>query len=196
MGQAVAFFRDPFCKGPKPKSGTVLRVSRMSGEETRGTAVADGHFVESCSCPTALKLSPNGTDAHSDGRRDCVPAGANASPSIGEQGRVSVRMLQVWKLGSNAATASFDRSGRVLSRRSLKANTFWRSRPKPLRVQCASRFKGMVLRRWGAHGSSSVSRPVPPGGSEYPVPICRSTGLMLRLSGAEFRSRAPKPCAT
>ena len=35
--QAVAFFRDPFWKGPKPKSGTVLRVSPMGGKGTRVT---------------------------------------------------------------------------------------------------------------------------------------------------------------
>jgi len=35
--QVFALFRDPFWKGPKPKSGTVLRVGPMGGGDTRVT---------------------------------------------------------------------------------------------------------------------------------------------------------------
>jgi hypothetical protein len=31
--KAVAFFLDPFWKGPKPKAGTVLRLCPMGGKE-------------------------------------------------------------------------------------------------------------------------------------------------------------------
>src|ERR1019366_396263 len=58
--KAVAFFLDPFWKGPQPKAGTVLRVCPMGGKEIRARVSA-----ENCG---AL---PAGTDAHFDHRREC-----------------------------------------------------------------------------------------------------------------------------
>ncbi len=39
--KAVAFFLDPFWKGPKPKAGTVLRVCPMGGKEIRARVPAE-----------------------------------------------------------------------------------------------------------------------------------------------------------
>ena len=39
--KAVAFFLDPFWKGPKPKAGTVLRECPMGGKEIRARVPAE-----------------------------------------------------------------------------------------------------------------------------------------------------------
>ena len=50
--KAVAFFLDPFWKGPKPKAGTVLRMCPMSGTEIRARVPACPPLPSNLSDPT------------------------------------------------------------------------------------------------------------------------------------------------